>query len=104
MYIFGYICLSSVKEVRHFGVLVRNQTAVLVEVMTSNPCVKEAKNFEEDRRLRNMCTESWRISWYEQENYGLDFKSCLQEGNDGWMRLMLILRRYMFKKRKMGKR
>ena len=35
-----------VKEARNFGMLVRDQTTVLVEVMTSNPCVEKARNFE----------------------------------------------------------
>ena len=26
-------------------------------------------------------------------NYGLGFESCLEEGNGGWMRAMLILKR-----------
>ena len=40
------------------------------------------------------------ISWYALENNALSFESCLREGNDGWMRAMLILRRYLLKKKK----
>ena len=83
---------------RNFGVLVRDQTTVLVEVMISHPW---RGNFEkEDRRLRNICAESWRVSCNALENYGLGFESSLEEGNDGWMRDMLILRRYLLKKKR----